>query len=62
MADYDKTEDVEELRDLNAELTASLDRCRSLLLDCRSKLAANANEPDPDADAESETSDGEAAG
>lgn len=40
---YDKQE-IANLRQINAELTRSLDRCRFLLADCRSKLAANSNE------------------
>jgi hypothetical protein len=31
---------------MNAELKASLGRCRALLKDCKSKLAANSNERD----------------
>lgn len=30
---------------VNAQLTESLERCRDLVADCRSKLAANSNEP-----------------
>jgi len=30
---------------VNADLTRSLHRCRELVADCRSKLAANSNEP-----------------
>ena len=29
---------------MNAQLTESLDRCRDLLAECRSKLASNSNE------------------
>lgn len=35
---------VANLERLNSELTQSLERCRFLLSECRSKLAANANE------------------
>jgi hypothetical protein len=41
-AQQDK-QDIAHLKQVNAELTASLQRCRELLLDCRSKLAANSN-------------------
>jgi hypothetical protein len=34
-----------ELERVNAELRQSLEKCRELLADCRSKLAANGNEP-----------------
>ena len=34
----------EELGELNAELTQSIERCRALLSDCREKLAANSND------------------
>ena len=40
----DRTE-IATLERMNADLTASLGRCRALLKDCRSKLAANINEP-----------------
>ncbi len=36
-----------DLERVNAELTASLETCRKLLAECRSKLAANANDPTP---------------
>jgi hypothetical protein len=36
-----------DLERANAELTASLESCRQLLAECRSKLAANANDPTP---------------
>jgi hypothetical protein len=45
MAD-DRNEDLAELRRMNARLDESLKRCRALLSECKSKLAANANEPD----------------
>lgn len=41
--DQDKQE-LDRVREANEQLTASLKRCRSLLDDCRSKLAANSNE------------------
>jgi hypothetical protein len=34
-----------ELEQANAKLSESLKRCRRLVADCRSKLAANGNEP-----------------
>ena len=41
--------EVSKLERTNAELTASLARCRELLEDCRSKLVANGNDqPDHD--------------
>lgn len=42
----DDKQDVAELEQLNAELTQSLARCRKLLFDCRSQLAANTNMPE----------------
>lgn len=44
MFDQPDNEEVGHLKRVNAELTASLKRCRVLLDDCRSKLAANTNE------------------
>lgn len=42
----DPQDDASELDQLSNELSASIDRCRSLLDDCRSRLsAANSNEP-----------------
>ena len=35
-----------ELEQVNAVLKSSLGKCRELLTDCRTKLAANGNEPD----------------
>jgi hypothetical protein len=37
--------EIERLRRVNAELTRSLGRCRELVHECRTKLAANSNEP-----------------
>jgi hypothetical protein len=39
---------VAELEQVNADLLNSLDRCRAILKDCRSKLAANNNKRDFD--------------
>jgi hypothetical protein len=39
-------QEIEELLQLNQELTASLRRCRSIIKDCRDHLAANSNEAD----------------
>ena len=39
-------QEIEELLELNQELTESLRRCRSILRDCRDHLAANSNESD----------------
>ena len=47
MNDNQKNEGAE-LERLNAKLSESLDRCRRLLSDCQSKLAANGSRP-PDA-------------
>jgi len=46
VSDPRDTQQVEDLQQVNAELTQSLKRCRALLDDCRSKLAANSNEPE----------------
>jgi len=46
MSDQRDTEETRNLAHVNAELTRSLKRCRVLLDDCRSKLAANSNEPE----------------
>ena len=45
MAIHDHNDDSE-LEGLNAELTRSLSRCRRLLFDYRSQLAANTNQPE----------------
>jgi hypothetical protein len=39
-------QEIGQLEELNAELTRSLKRCRKLLSDCRSRLAANSNIPE----------------
>jgi hypothetical protein len=48
LPNQDDTNDAEKLsggiRDFNEQLTASIGRCRSIVDDCRSKLAANCNE------------------
>lgn len=44
MSDQHDTQEIANLERINAELTQSLKRCRFLLADCRSKLAANSNE------------------
>jgi hypothetical protein len=41
----DDQKEIAQLEQLNDELTESLERCRGLLFECRSKLAANGNEP-----------------
>lgn len=46
MLDQDDKQKIAELRDLNEKLTASLVRCRTILNDCRERLAANSNEVD----------------
>jgi hypothetical protein len=40
-------QDLENLERVNAELNASLSKCRELLADCRSKLVANTNGSKP---------------
>ena len=42
----DRQEAEPEIDELSDRLSASIDRCRSLLDDCRAKLAANSNDPD----------------
>ena len=44
MSDQQDKQEMANLQRINAELTQSLERCRFLLADCRSKLAANSNE------------------
>ena len=46
MSDQQDNQEVAHLTRVNAELTASLKRCRVLLDDCRSTLAANSNDPE----------------
>lgn len=41
----DEKQKLENLERVNAELTASLAKCRGLVVDCQAKLAANSNEP-----------------
>jgi hypothetical protein len=36
-------QEIAQLQRANAELTQSLERCRELVAECRSKLAANSN-------------------
>ena len=45
---FDPTDNQEtgHLLQVNSDLRASLKRCRVLLDECRSKLAANSNEPE----------------
>ena len=47
-----ENKEVARLERLNSELASSLERCRDLLRDCRSKLAANANDVAPPEDDE----------
>jgi hypothetical protein len=44
MSDQHDNQDTAHLNRVSGELSASLKRCRLLLDDCRSKLAANSNE------------------
>jgi hypothetical protein len=46
MSDQQDNQELAALAKVNAELRQSLKRCRVLLDDCRSKLAANSNEPE----------------
>ena len=46
MPNQDDNQEGAELSELHAELTRSLERCRKLLYDCRSQLAANSNMPE----------------
>jgi len=46
VSNQDDKQEIEELLELNQELTESLRRCRSILKDCRDHLAANSNEAD----------------
>jgi len=58
MSDQQDNQEVAHLSRVNAELSASLKRCRVLLDDCRSRLAANSNDPEvPDSDLEGQESD-----
>ena len=45
VSDQQDNSEIARLKKVNAELTRSLDRCRELVDDCGSKLAANSNEP-----------------
>lgn len=42
-------QDETDLKAVNEELKKSLERCRELLADCRSQLAANTNDQEPSA-------------
>lgn len=46
MSHRDDNKQLAQLQRVNEELTESLERCRSLLSECRSKLAANGNDED----------------
>ena len=46
MSFQDFTEDRAEIERVNAELTRSLVRCKRLLFDYRSEIAANSNMPE----------------
>jgi hypothetical protein len=45
VSDQQDNPETARLKQVNAELSRSLDRCRELVDDCRAKLAANSNEP-----------------
>jgi len=58
VSDQQDNSEIARLKKVNADLTRSLDRCRALVDECRSKLAANSNEPVPfDDDDEEKESD-----
>ena len=46
MSEQEDKQEIAELEQLDRELTRSLQRCRKLLFDCRSQLAANTNMPE----------------
>jgi len=46
VSNQDDKQEIAELSELNRELTDSLRRCRTILKDCRDRLAANSNETD----------------
>ena len=45
VTDQQDNSETAHLKKVNAELTRSLEKCRELVDDCRTKLAANSNEP-----------------
>jgi hypothetical protein len=45
VSDQQDSEEITQLRRVNADLIRGLKRCRVLLEDCRAKLAANSNDP-----------------
>ena len=47
MSDKEDKQEIAQLERVSAELTYSLERCRLMLADCRTRLAANSNE-EPD--------------
>jgi hypothetical protein len=47
LSNQNEKKEVVELKRINAELTQSLNSCRKLLFDYRSKLAANSNGREP---------------
>jgi len=55
MLDRNDDEERAKLKRLNEELSVSLKRCRALLKDCRSRLAANSNELHSQADEDDES-------
>ena len=59
MSDQQDNQELAQLKQVNAVLTASLKRCRVLLDDCRAKLAANSNEPQTGANDDEEENEEE---
>ena len=45
MSDQPDNQQTAHLKQVNSELSRSLGRCRDLVDECRTKLAANSNEP-----------------
>ena len=52
VTDKSDREKIADLEQANADLQGSLERCRELVTECRSKLAANSNSIPDVADAE----------
>jgi hypothetical protein len=48
--DQEDKQEIEDVRSLNEQLIASIARCRTILHDCRKRLAANSNEIDDPAE------------
>jgi hypothetical protein len=55
MSDQSDTKEPEQLNQVTERLAQSLGRCRDLVDDCRSKLAANSNEAEADGEDQSDS-------